>query len=258
VFIDDSPIERGRVRETLPEVLVPDWPADPMLYPRELLRLDCFDNPVLSEEDRSRASMYTVERKRRESRESVGSLDEWLETLDITIRVEPLNGQNLARSAQLMNKTNQLNLSTRRMSEAELSAWADGERRSIWTFRVSDRFGDLGLTGLLGLQVEEDRARVVDFILSCRVMGRKVEETILAVAVEHARSLGLREVWAEYLPTEKNRPCLEFWRHSGFESDESVKTFRWDCSREYPVPAPVDLIGRSPAAPQRPSARPGD
>lgn len=243
VFIDDSAVERARVSEALPEVLVPDWPTDPLLYPSALEGLDCFDTPVVSEEDRKRTEMYVVERKRRDERRSVGSLDEWLESLEMTVSAEPLGRENLVRAAQLLNKTNQMNLSTRRMSETGLMEWAECEGRAMWAFRVTDRFGDSGLTALLGVEVEDDRLRIIDYLLSCRVMGRKVEETLLAVAVAHARSLGLTEVRARYVPTEKNRPCLEFWERSGFEaSPEGEATiFRWFCREPYPVPESIEL-----------------
>lgn len=243
VFIDDDPAQRARVAEALPEVLVPDWPQDRMLYRRALEELGCFDAPALSAEDRKRAGMYAVERSRREARRSVGSMDEWLGSLGTVVTVEPLGAGNLPRAAQLLNKTNQMNLSTRRMSEAELQDWAGAEGRAVWTFRVADRFGDLGLTGLLGVEDEgSGRGRVVDFVLSCRVFGRKVEETMLAVAIHEARSRGLEEVVLEYLPTARNGPCLEFLRRCGLVEREGGGTsFAWDCGRMYAVPDQVRL-----------------
>ncbi|MGH7557116.1 MAG: HAD-IIIC family phosphatase [Gemmatimonadota bacterium] len=253
VFIDDDPAQRARVAEALPEVLVPDWPQDRMLYRRALEDLGCFDAPAISEEDRGRAAMYVVERNRREARSTVGTVDEWLETLGTVVTVEPLGPGNLPRAAQLLNKTNQMNLSTRRMSEIELGDWAAAAERAVWTFRVSDRFGDLGLTGILGLEEEDGRGRVVDFVLSCRAFGRKVEETMLAIAVREARSRGLVEVVAEYRPTARNRPCLEFLRRCGFaERNATIPTFVWDCDRPYGVPDTVRLEDPAGALP-RPS-----
>jgi FkbH-like protein len=131
VFIDDHPVERARVREALPEVLVPEWPEDKRLYVQALLGLDCFDKPALTDEDRQRTQMYVQERKRTEARSSVGSMDEWLASLNMVVTVYPLDQGNLARVAQLLNKTNQMNLSTRRLSEPELLAWASGETSSL-------------------------------------------------------------------------------------------------------------------------------
>jgi FkbH-like protein len=243
VFLDDNPAERARVREALPEVLVPEWPADKTLYKRALLALRCFDAPALSEEDRGRARMYAQDRRRRETQASVQSLDEWLASLEMKVTAAPLDEGNLARAAQLLNKTNQMNLSTRRMTEKELLAWAGAEGRWLWTFRVEDRFGDLGLTGLVSLAREGATGRVVDFLLSCRVMGRKVEETMLAVAVEKARQEGLDEVVAELVPTAKNKPCREWWEQSAFRRDPlHPLVFRLPKGVGYPVPSHVDLL----------------
>ena len=158
VFIDDNPVERARVRESLPEVLVPDWPQDPLFYPATLLSLRCFEVPSLSEEDLTRTTMYLSENKRRELKNTVSSLEEWLKRLAIRVRVEELHPSNLQRATQLLNKTNQMNLSTRRMSEAELAAWAEQKHHRLWTVRVSDKFGDAGLTGIVSLDSSESQA----------------------------------------------------------------------------------------------------
>jgi FkbH-like protein len=240
VFIDDNPAERARVREALPEVLVPEWPADKTQYCTALHQLTCFDTLTLTPEDRQRAARYTADRQRRGSAQAVvGSLEEWLATLEIRVQVEPLHPGNLARAAQLLNKTNQMNLRTRRLTETELQDWASDPGRSVWTLRVADRFGDLGLTGLLSLEQVDDEAHVQDFVLSCRVLGRRVEETMLALALEHARRLGLSAVVAHYQPTEKNRPCLEFLQRCGWPAGPGGHQFRAETSLAYPYPAPV-------------------
>jgi FkbH-like protein len=242
VFIDDNPVERARVREALPEVLVPDWPEDKLLYPGTLQSLRCFDAPALSREDATRTQLYAAEQQRESSRQEVGSLDDWLLSLGLQVRAEPLTPANLARAAQLFNKTNQMNLSTRRLTEAELRDWARGPGRALWTLSVSDRFGDAGLTGILGVECDAATAtcRVVDFILSCRVMGRRVEHTMAYLAVAWAREAGLRRVQAAFEPTAKNKPCHDFWLTSGFEADDG-RLFTWDAARAYPLPAPVAL-----------------
>lgn len=240
VFIDDNPMERARVREALPEVLVPEWPESPMLYRSALLGLHCFDTPSLSTEDRARAHAYTTERQRSSLKQQAGSLEEWLKGLAMEVIVEPLSTANLARAAQLLNKTNQMNLATRRMTENEYKTWAETGSNRVWTFRVTDKFGDSGLTGLASLQVDNGCGRIPDFVLSCRVMGRKVEETMVHWVVENARQAGAREVRAEYSRTAKNQPCLEFWQRSGFAMRDS-STFVWDTAQAYPVPDGIRL-----------------
>jgi FkbH-like protein len=244
VFIDDNPVERARVRETFPEVLVPEWPSDPRFYPQAVLSLDCFDKPVITGEDRDRPQMYATDRQRAELRSQVGSFDEWLRTLSVTVIAQPLSPADLSRAAQLLNKTNQFNLSTRRMSEAELSEWAACPEHMFWTFRVTDRLGDSGLTGLLGLQWQGQEAEITDFVLSCRVMGRKVEETMMGFAVTWAQKAGLDEIFAVYKPTSKNKPCLEFLHRSGFQaSGDGV--FRWGLFKAYPDCPHVRLMDQT-------------
>jgi FkbH-like protein len=243
VFLDDNPVERARVREALPDVLVPEWPDDPAEYVRALLALDCFDPPSLSQEDRARAAMMAAGRKRDAARATFENLDEWLRSLGTVVTCEVLHDANLPRAAQLMNKTNQMNMTTRRMTEDELRAWAEADGNAVWTFRVRDKMGDLGLTGIASLAVDGDRATVADFILSCRVMGRKVEETMVATVVEAARAAGVAEVLAQPIPTKKNAPCRRFWRESAFERDEDDGPYRWPTSREFPVPDSVTREG---------------
>jgi FkbH-like protein len=163
-------------------------------------------------------------------------------TLDIQVTIEPLNDTNLARTVQLLNKTNQMNLTTRRLTESELTTWDSLADHCLWVFRVSDKFGDLGLTGIVSLAVEESRGRIIDFILSCRVMGRNIEEAMVRKIFQYARSLGLTEIYADYLPTKKNRPCLDFWKRSGFDFNEKNSRFSWPLDREYPAPEGVRVI----------------
>ena len=243
VFIDDNPVERARVREALPEVLVPEWPEDKMLYRKALFSLSCFEAPTISTEDFQRTKLYQAERQRADLRNEASSLDEWLKTLGIKVNVEELTSANLARVAQLLNKTNQMNLSTRRMTESELVSWANQDGHKLWAFKVSDKFGDAGLTGILSIEEEEKRVRIVDFILSCRVMGRKIEETMLYAAINFAHSKDLNEVYAKYIQTPKNKPCLEFWKNSGWLYNEVENTFHWQASRNYPLPEQIELSG---------------
>jgi len=240
VFIDDNPVERARAREALPQLFVPEWPSDKRLYTQTLLSLDCFDRPSVTDEDRQRTRMSAVDRERKESKLQLGNLDEWLATLKTIVRVEELNQHNLPRAAQLLNKTNQMNLSTRRMSEADFHTWAREKNRRAWTFRVSDKFGDSGLTGILSIELNGSRARIIDFVLSCRVMGRKIEEAMLSVAIDCARTAGIKEVYANYCQTPKNKPCHGFFQRSGLTC-QGGNTFVWDATQAYPLHGAVRL-----------------
>ena len=185
--------------------------------------------------------MYAEEKERHTDREAVGALDEWLHTLALQVSAERVNRTNVRRTIQLLNKTNQMNLSTRRLSEAELVEWVEQEGREAWVYRVEDRFGDSGLTGILSLQAVSGGGRVVDFVLSCRVMGRGVEETLLHHAVARAQVLGWEELLVEYLPTEKNKPCLDLMSLALQPLTGDLQLFHWPIASEFPLPSHVEF-----------------
>jgi FkbH-like protein len=243
VFIDDNPAERARVHESIPEVFVPDWPKEPFAYAHALRALRCFDVPAVSREDAARTALYASEHAREELRAKVGSLDEWLGSLGLVLRFAPLGDENLTRTSQLLNKTNQMNLATRRLAEAELRAWANAPGHEVWALSVSDRIGDSGLTGILSLELDGDTLRIADFILSCRVMGRRIEEAMAAAAVSRARALGARAVEAAFRETSKNKPCREFWEQSGFAHDAATDVYRLESSGHCVAPAFLAIEG---------------
>ena len=231
VFLDDSPIEREWVRTSLPEVFVPEMPKDKMLYKQTLTELHCFDTIAISEEDEQRSKMYTVDRQRKELSKEVVSADDFLKSMDVKIKVDPLLQENLLRTAQLLNKTNQMNLSTRRMTEQELWGWAQKPENKIWTIRVNDKFGDSGLVGVVSMRTDGE---IVDFILSCRVFGRKIEETMVWLLVDYARTVGIKTIQAKYVKTDKNKPTLSFFERSGLKP-ENETCFNWDTAIQYPL-----------------------
>jgi FkbH-like protein len=156
--------------------------------------------------------------------------------------VETLSRSNLARAAQLFNKTNQMNLATRRLNETELLNWSEAAGNEIRVFRVSDKFGDYGLTGIVGLELNVGPALIRDYLLSCRVMGRGVEQLMLGVAIDSARSRGASELCAEYIPTSKNAPCLSFFRNVSKFDGASDRLFKWRIHDDYPLPHHIVVI----------------
>jgi len=241
VFIDDSPAERARIKEAFPEILVPDWPSDPTEYVTALEALACFDQAAITSEDRTRTGNYQAELLRRASREEAPSIKDWLAKADITVTVQLLSDAHRSRAAQLFNKTNQMNSATRRLSENEISAWVAKSGRHLWTAHISDRFGDYGLSAIVSMEISEGCAEIVDFLLSCRVMGRYVEEALVSVAVGKALQLGAAEVRTQFMPTTRNLPMLSFWQGSGFEEREPG-LFSWSCERPFPRPAAVTIL----------------
>lgn len=218
VFIDDSPMERARVAEALPEVFVPDWPAEPTQYPRALHQLDCFDMLSLSGEDMERTRFYREERERKGVREEMPSLEEWLYSLELRLAVEAVNADNLSRAVQLVNKTNQFNLIARRMEEAEFLEFILEKEHTALAFRLRDKFGDYGLIGVCSLVLHGDGVlELKDFLLSCRAMGRGVEKAMLYTAAQYARSHGRNILTGNYVPTGRNGTCANFLEDNAFQ-----------------------------------------
>ncbi len=243
VFIDDNARERDRVRAALPEVLVPDWPDDPFRYAVALASLRCFDSPALSAEDARRGDLYAQESERKALLDAVGSFDEWLRELDVRVIVEPLGPHNAQRATQLLNKTNQLNARTRRLTQDEFLAWAAAPGNATVCITVSDRLGDAGLTGIASVTVRGGDATLEDYLLSCRVMGRRIEETLLSVATQVAADLGAERVVAHVEPTEKNAPCRRFFADVGLEAVGEL-TYSWAVADRLAPPADIHVEWR--------------
>ena len=239
VFLDDNPFERERIKHALPEVFVPDFPSDPMLYKQFLLQLDCFNSVSSTFEDLNRTELYALEKERVVSKIGFSDIEEWLKSIDIKVKCEKLNEDNFQRVLQLLNKTNQMNLSTLRYSESDLIEIKNNSLNDIFAFSVKDNFGDAGLTGVIGVKQVDNSLIITDFLLSCRVIGRKVEETMLSVAIDLAIEKGCTSVLANFIQTEKNKPCFDFFCSSGFL--ENGNQFIWDCTNDYVRPFYVEL-----------------
>jgi FkbH-like protein len=221
VFLDDSPQERDQVRQLLPQVYTPDLPASPADLAAFVCSLNCFETPSLGTEDFERTDMYQAERGRKEMLDLSGDVENWLQSLQVQVRAAPLRRESLARAAQLLNKTNQFNLGLRRMDEKSLWDWAEEPCNSTYTFHVSDRFGDFGLTGLASVSLAEGEAKIVDFVMSCRVMGKKVEEALLGYTLAQANAAGAQRIVAPPFDGPRNGPAKSFFA-TKFSSGESA------------------------------------
>ena len=217
VFIDDNPVERSWVRQSAPDVLVPEWPTDPVEYKSSLLRLSAehFLKLRITAEDRKRGEIYQAQAARRKLESSGSSLEEFYRALEMRARIGRANAFTVPRIAQLTQKTNQFNLTTRRYTEAEIRAASDDEHTEVFWLELNDRFGPSGIVGVLILKEEAGAVWTVDtFLLSCRVMGRTVENAFLAAAV---REVGASRLQGEYLATAKNAPVKDLYQRLGFE-----------------------------------------
>tara|TARA_B100002003_G_scaffold131718_1_gene121806 strand:+ start:725 stop:2452 length:1728 start_codon:yes stop_codon:yes gene_type:complete len=211
VFLDDSPFERARVQEALPEVLVPELPKDPTDYNTFLSKLRCFDTTNITEEDKIRVNLYQSESKRTKLKQQLKSVSEWIKTLNLTIVIENIKNENTPRAVQLLNKTNQMNLSTRRLSEQKFNNWIQIHSNNLWTIRAADKFGDYGIIGILSISIKDNVATLVDFILSCRVVGRCIEETMIEFLKEFCKENKVDKINGKYVKTEKNSLCYYFF-----------------------------------------------
>jgi FkbH-like protein len=181
--------------------------------------------------------MYVSDRRRNELKQEVQSLEEFLTSLELRLICERLRPVNLSRAVQLFNKTNQLNLTTRRLTESQFLAWSQAEGNHTYVFRVTDRFGDYGLTGIASVTVDGATALITDFVLSCRVMGRGVEQAILHCLAVSSRAAGADQMVATYRPTAQNVPCKEFFEtHSGLTRIDGEDRYVWSLGSLYPAP----------------------
>ncbi len=222
VFLDDSLQERDQVRQLLPDVYTPDLPTSPSDLAAFASSLNCFETPGLGKEDFDRTDMYRAERGRKEALELTGDVENWLGSLQIEVRAAPLRRDNLARAAQLLNKTNQFNLSLRRLDEKTFWDWATEPCNSAYVFQVSDRFGDFGLTGLASLTLSGSEAQIVDFVMSCRVMGKKVEEALLGYTLSRAKVAGADRLMALPADGPRNGPAKQFFAGKFSGADDAA------------------------------------
>ena len=215
VFLDDNPVERAEVRLRFPDIAVPELPADPAQLVPFLERTGLFDHRVATGEARHRHQMYADNAAREAAQRDTGDYQEFLRGLKMVMEGSPLEAAR-ERVIELIHKTNQFNLTTRRYNWGELAAATrDGFGRC---YRLTDRFGDNGIIGVVAVARDAaDDARIDLWLMSCRVLGRKVEEAILADVVASARALGARRLVGEYRPTAKNALVRELYPRLGFK-----------------------------------------
>ncbi len=236
-FFDDNPVERELVRQRMPEVTVIDAPESPLEFIAVVSKSVAFDRLTVSAEDRKRGAMYAEQRQRKSLQAECASTEDFLKSLDMKVTIGSVDEETLERVAQLLAKTNQFNLTTRRHSAAQITQMIDAGAIALW-IRVADRFGDNGLVGVAiavpaspltpslspsdGERVAGGRERgwMIDtFLLSCRVIGRQVETALLSRLVQLIRERGGKTVRGQYIPTAKNSLVAEFYPKHGFKEN---------------------------------------
>jgi FkbH-like protein len=237
VFLDDNPIERDWVRRACPEVLVPDVPDDPTERLALLRAAPWFARIRTTEADRPRAGSYQEQRERRTLRQATATFDDFLASLEQQVSIEPLHDGSVARAVQLCQRTNQFNLTTTRHTAADLEQLAAASDRELYTLSVRDRFGDSGITGFAILRHDGDEAVVDTLLMSCRVLGRKVEDAFLAFLAQRAAARGAVTLVGRFEPTAKNAQVASFYPDRGFAPDGDG-VFRHDLGEGQLQPPP--------------------
>jgi len=246
VFLDDNPVERGLVRSFLPQVAVPELPEDPALYVRTLAAAGYFEALVFSDEDRGRADFYQGNARRAGLGTQVGNLASYLTALDMEIDFRPFDATNRARISQLINKSNQFNLTSRRYSETDVQNLQNDPDVFTLQVRLKDRFGDNGMISVVICRLAAaDTWEIDTWLMSCRVLKRDVERMVLRHLVEQARLRGIERLVGEYIPSARNALVKDHYRGLGFEPIEPSET-RWQLSTALDVQAPaVRVTGTS-------------
>lgn len=217
VFLDDNPFERNIVRQYLPEVIVPELPDDPSLYIESIARQNLFETASFSAADRERSSQYREEAQRELIKSQFTNIEDYLISLKMEIKLERFNSFNLPRIAQLAQRSNQFNLLTRRYSETACAAMMTEEKVAPFTLKLADKFGDYGLISVIILKMVDDDLEIDEYLMSCRVLKRGVEDFALNNIVDYARRVGAKRVVGRYAPTAKNAMVKDFYRNFGFE-----------------------------------------
>ena len=217
VFADDNPFERNLIRQELPMVAVPELPEDPALYSETLTDAGYFEGLTLTAEDRERSQQYQANAERGRMKESVTDLESYLRGLDMQMHWLPFEPIGLSRIAQLINKSNQFNLTTRRYTEGDVAEMMKDTTCLTLQLRLVDRFGDNGMIAvIIGKPVVGDALEIDTWLMSCRVLGRQVEEATLNLIVKRAIELGAKQLIGRYLPTAKNGMVKEHYAKLGF------------------------------------------
>ena len=216
VLLDDNPAERAQVRQALPEVAVPELPDDPAFFTRTLLAAGYFETTNFTTEDRARADQYRANTMRTAVESSATNLDDYLRSLNMVAHFAPFDAVGRPRISQLINKTNQFNLTTRRYSESQVRGFEESAQGLTLQIRLADRFGDNGMISVI-ICVEDGDDWVIDtWLMSCRVLNRRLEAATLDRICAAARAAGKRRLIGRDLPSGRNGMVAEHYPRLGF------------------------------------------
>jgi FkbH-like protein len=248
VLLDDNPFERNLIRQLLPQVAVPELPDDPALYARTLAAAGYFESVFFSEEDRNRASFYQGNARRVLLQQEASNLDAFLTSLNMEITFQPFDRVGRARIAQLINKSNQFNLTTRRYTESEVAAIEADPDCFTLQVRLSDCFGDNGMISVvICRRISPIEWEIDTWLMSCRVLGRGVENTVLSHILARAREDGIRRLKGIYRPTGRNKLVENHYSKFGFQQVGSTEdgTTIWELAVSDAVVEAAPMVVRT-------------
>jgi FkbH-like protein len=218
VFLDDNPFERALVRLELPMVAVLEVPGDAAFYPFTLSDAGYFESLVVTGEDRERSAQYLGNNQREAFKESATDMESYLRSLEMKLIWRRFDQIGLQRTVQLINKTNQFNLTTRRYTDDDVLALMSNPRAVGLQLRLIDRFGNNGIIGFVIGKLDDEGVMWIDtWLMSCRVLGRQVEQATLNLPAQTAQSMGATSLAGEYRPTPKNKMVEKHYQKLGFE-----------------------------------------
>lgn len=236
VFVDDDPYQRGLVRNSFPEIAV--------VHPDMVPAFSGFTRWSITDEDRRRGMMYQEERIRKDFEKKFVNTEDFLRELEIKMTIRNASDDTIPRISQLTQKTNQFNLTTRRYTEDEIRNFMSRGGK-IWMAELRDHFGDYGVVGVCMVMPIGAQWRIDNFLLSCRVLGRRVEQTFMAYLAHEAKKSGAAKILAEFIPTQKNKPCETFWadqRFSLVRKEGNTSFYECNLLAEYSFPEFITLI----------------
>ncbi len=221
VFVDDNPAEREIVRQLVPEVEVVTLPKQPTGYLRALAGVDWFESVNFTEEDLSKTEKYKAKAATEALEAKTESIEDFYRSLDMQAEIAPFDELHLPRIVQLIGKTNQFNLTTKRRTQAEVESLMQAPDHVHFYLKLKDRFVDHGLVGLMIAHRQEETLSIDTWLMSCRVIGRTAENAMLAYLGQQAGALGCTKLRGRYIPSKKNKMVEDLFAKFGFRSIDS-------------------------------------
>lgn len=244
VFVDDDDYNREMIKKFLPEVTVVDLPSEFTKYVQTIDNLDCFATLKITNEDIQKGKMYSQEKQRKNLEENSTDLGEYLNLLDMKAEIKIDDKDNISRISQMTQKTNQFNMTTKRYLEEDILNFIKSETHHVITLSLIDKFGDYGTTGLAIIEGNNDF--IIDsFLLSCRVLGRNVENALMSEVVSLVKSKGAKQLYGSFQKTKKNIVAEDAFHRLGFkENDDELFNWKFDLKEDLPFPVCIKNMNK--------------